>query len=473
MSRPTSTYRRPLARRLLRVAGLLAGGLIALLLLLVAVAWLLPDAPLSPAARALLTEPPAPPEQGNGAVLLEGLRAPAGSDYAAFGRSRLAAQRARFAATDAAPDDRADLPADALPLPDTGALCDPLRQPCIERWLGDADRVSTLVATHGELLARLDAVMAQPRFETQQINHPDAPVTAFGPLAGLLRLRLADATLALENGDDARALARLTLQTRFLQRLLAAPDATLIQSMVAGSLLRSHLLVLGEWQQRWPDSLKDDAEIDALLTEVDVDTDLRGPQRREAAWTAATLHRLRSGEVAGHNATRSPLETVLLPAFYKPDATLNDWAAHVDAQTTALAAPPERRLAALQAAQATFLAGPADPYALSRLLYNPVGRMLLAVSGIDFGDYQLRLYDTRAVVRLVALQRALLLTGDSADDARVTAQLQASPLAASPDGGTRRIGYDPQTRALTWQPLGQTGPALRLEGGLYRVHLPR
>lgn len=472
MSRPLSPSRRPLARRLLRLASLLTGGLITLIVLLVAVAWLLPDAPLSPSARALLTEPPVPPEQDNGAVLLEGLRAPAGSDYAAFGRGRLAAQRTRFATADAGPDAHSDLPADALPLPDTGALCDPLRQPCIERWLGDANRVSALIATHGELLSRLDAVMGQPRFETQQINHPDAPVTAFGPLAGLLRLRLADATLALENGDDARALARLTLQARFLRRLLAAPDATLIQSMAAASLLRGHLQVLGEWQQRWPDSLKDDAAIDALLAEVDVDVDLRGPQRREASWTAATLDRLRPGDVAGRGAERSPLETVLLPAFYKRGATLNDWATHVDAQAAALAAPPERRLAALQAAQTAFLAGPADPYALSRLLYNPVGRMLLAVTGVDFGDYQLRLYDTRAVARMVALQRALLLTGDSADAARVSAQLQASPLAASPDGSTRRIGYDPQTHALTWQPLALTGPAQKLEGGVYRVRLP-
>lgn len=472
MSRSTPASHRSLARRLLRIAGLLTAGLLALIVLLVAVAWLLPDAPLSPAAHALLAEPPPPPDQDNGAVLLEGLRAPAGSDYATFGRNRLAAERARFSAGTARPDHTADLPADALPLPDTGTLCDPLRQPCVERWLGDADRVSGLVKAHEELLARLDAVMALPRFETQQINHPDAPVTAFGPLASLLRLRLADATLALENGDEASALARLTLQSRFLQRLLTAPDATLIQSMVAASLLRSHLLVLGEWQHRWPDSLKDRADIDALLAAVDVDVSLRGPLRREAAWITATLDRMRAGDAAGRAAGRSPLETVLLPAFYKPGTTLNDWTAHVDAQTVALTAPPGQRLGALHAEQARFLAGPADPYALSRLLYNPIGRMLLAVSSVDFSDYQLRLYDTRAVAHMVALQRTLLQTGEGGDEARVTALLQSSPLAASPDGGSRRIGHDAQTHALTWQPLGQTGPAQTPETGSYRVRLP-
>ncbi len=43
-------------------------------MLLVAIAWLLPDATRSAPAQALLDSPPAIDETGNGALLLEGLR---------------------------------------------------------------------------------------------------------------------------------------------------------------------------------------------------------------------------------------------------------------------------------------------------------------------------------------------------------------------------------------------------------------
>ncbi|MFX7328949.1 hypothetical protein ABTI69_19390, partial [Acinetobacter baumannii] len=67
----TSTpHRRSVAQRLLRalVAGIVAA--ITLLVLLVAIAWLLPDATRSAPAQALLDAPPAIDETGNGALLL-------------------------------------------------------------------------------------------------------------------------------------------------------------------------------------------------------------------------------------------------------------------------------------------------------------------------------------------------------------------------------------------------------------------
>lgn len=467
----TSTpHRRSVAQRLLRalVAGIVAA--ITLLVLLVAIAWLLPDATRSAPAQALLDAPPAIDETGNGALLLEGLRAPAGSDSAAFGRARLAHAREHFARADAGPYQPPELPADALPLPDTQALCDPAHGACVERWLAQAAQIVALSDAHRAALDRLDTIVAQPRFQAQMLAHPDAPLTAYGPLAGLLRLRLAEATVAMENDDSARALDILAAQTGFLRRLLAAPDASLIQKMVGTSHLRVHLTVLGEWLHRWPDAVKDAAQLTPLLADAsDAELDLRGAIRQEASWMAATMNALRSGQanaVFADDKSPSLLEQLLLPAFYKRDATLNDWATHTAALDAVLAGPHDARLAALQAQNRAFLQDAADYGDLSRALYNPAGRLLLTLATTDYGDYLLRLYDTQAVGRMVALQAALIRDGVGADDiaGRLVVGTPASP---------QRIGYDAKAHALTWAPLGSQGIVQKLEGSLYVAQLPR
>lgn len=467
----TSTpQRRSVAKRLLRalVAGIVAA--VTLLVLLVAIAWLLPDATRSAPAQALLDAPPAIDETGNGALLLEGLRAPAGSDSAAFGRARLAHTREHFARADAGPYQPPELPADALPLPDTQALCGPAHGACVERWLAQAAEIVALSDAHRAALDRLDTIVAQPRFQAQMLAHPDAPLTTYGPLAGLLRLRLAEATVAMENDDSARALDILAAQAAFLRRQLAAPDASLIQKMVGTSHLRMHLTVLGEWLHRWPDAVKDAPQLAPLLADAsDAELDLRGAIRQEAGWMAATMNTLRSGRAnaafTGGNAS-SLLEQLLLPAFYKRDATLNDWATHAAALDAALSGPHDARLAALQAQNRTFLQGAADYGDLSRALYNPAGRLLLTLAASDYGDYLLRLYDTQAVGRMVALQAALIRDGVGADDiaGRLVVGTPASP---------QRIGYDAKAHALTWAPLGSQGIVQKLDGGLYVAQLPR
>lgn len=468
--KPSTPHRRPVASRLLRalVAGIVAA--VTLLVVLIAIAWLLPDATRSAPAQALLDTPPAIDDSGNGALLLEGLRAPAGSDSAAFGRARLAHAREHFARADAGPYQPPELPADALPLPDTQALCDPAHGACVERWLAQAAQIATLTGTHRAALDRLDAIVAQPRFQAQTLAHPDAPLTTYGPLAGLLRLRLAEATVAMENGDSARALDILAAQTGFLRRLLAAPDASLIQKMVGTSHLRMHLTVLGEWLHRWPDAVKDAPQLAPLLADVsEAELDLRGAIRQEARWVAATLDAVRSGRanaVFAGGSSSSLLEQLLLPAFYKRDATLNDWATHAAALDAALSGPHDARLAALQAQNRTFLQGAADYGDLSRALYNPAGRLLLTLAASDYGDYLLRLYDTQAVGRMVALQAALIGDGTRAEDipARLVTGTPASP---------QRIGYDAKAHALTWAPLGSQGIVQKLDGGLYIAQLPR
>lgn len=468
--KPSTKHRRPVAQRLLRalVAGIVAA--VTLLVLLIAIAWLLPDATRSAPAQALLDAPPAIDETGNGALLLEGLRAPAGSDSAAFGRARLAHVREHFARADAAAYQAPELPADALPLPDTQALCDPAHGACVERWLAQAAQIVALSDAHRAALDRLDTIVAQPRFQAQTLVHPDAPLTAYGPLAGLLRLRLAEATVAMENDDSARALDILSSQAVFLRRLLVAPDASLIQKMVGTSHLRMHLTVLGEWLHRWPDAVKDAPQLAALLADAsDAELDLRGAIRQEAGWMATTMDTLRSGRAnavfAGGNSP-SLLDQLLLPAFYKRDATLNDWATHAAALDVALAGPHDARLAALQAQNRAFLQDAADYGDLSRVLYNPAGRLLLTLATADYGDYLLRLYDTQAIGRMVALQAALIRDGARAEDI-------PGRLVVGTPASAQRIGYDANAHALTWAPLGSQGIVQKLDGGLYMARLPR
>ncbi|MBC7204904.1 MAG: hypothetical protein H5U27_00115, partial [Methyloversatilis sp.] len=162
----TSTpHRRSVAQRLLRALVISVAAVATVVVTLIAIAWLLPDATRSAPAQALLDTPPAIDETGNGALLLEGLRAPAGSDSAAFGRARLAHAREHFARADAGPYQPPELPADALPLPDTQALCDPAHGPCVERWLAQAAPIVALSDAHRAALDRLDALVAQPRFQ--------------------------------------------------------------------------------------------------------------------------------------------------------------------------------------------------------------------------------------------------------------------------------------------------------------------
>lgn len=466
--------RRPLPLRLLRALAILAGLLLAVCVLLFAIAWLLPDEAPSPASLTLLETRPPVPEQGNGALILAGLRAPSGSDYETFGRDRLAHVMAHFSQTGAGSYRAPDLPADALPLPDTEALCNPTRTDCLENWLGQATQVIELANGHREVLARFNVLLRQPVFRMPVALHPEAPVGDFAPLAALMRLQLAEASIALENGDTERALDAMAAQTAFLRRMLTEPQSSLIQKMVATSLLRAHHKVLGEWLHRWPDAVSGQEELAALLVDADdAELDMRGALHFETAWVGTAFMQLRvEGDEAQAAGRGMPpwLERLLLTALYKRQATLNTWAAHAVELDAALGAPHAGRLAGLQAAHRDFLAGPADPSDIGRILFNPAGRMLLTIGSADYSDYLLRLYDTQAVGRMVALEADFI--ADDVSPADIPARLQRDPRASSPAAPEHRITYDAERHALVWTPLGQKGPVEHLEDGVYRVRLP-
>lgn len=428
-------------------------GVLALLAIATITGW--PDQALSPQAQALLTPPTEPADADNGAVLLEGLLAPTGSDPLAFGSARIERLRQHFSnpRTRDMPYFPADLPADALQpaslTPAARQLCDPLDSACIDSWFAQSIDIELWSDRDAELFTRLDRMMALPRFQMPTIPSALAPPPDFSLLDAILRLRLAAATVTLQqqkNADEACAL--LARQVLFLRRLLAETPTSLAQKQLASSQLRVHYLTLGEWAARWPKMLAAQTVVlTPLLQDLSpAELDLRPAMQTDTREVAYGIDALDLAPLA--LSPRLELaSSVTAFALFKRNTTLNALAAYLDTLDAALAAPLDERARQAHAARQAFLAGPARANAPGQWLYNPVGRLLLSVTATSPRPYLDRLIDTQAAVRMVMLQHELAAT-ETDDDAAIAARIKAHPLAMLSDN--RVIRFDAPTHRLVW-----------------------
>lgn len=219
----------PVWRRALRWVGR-----IALLVFVVALAWVASnavDSPPVPRPSALQIPPPQVPDARNAFFALTGLRAPSGQSPAAAGLAQWRGQatpaelKTLLAAPDGSPyhcEDAAD---------------------CTAAWLADAPRLEAQLRPYAELGARCEALMADFAFEERMPTRTDSAGMAIGVvqhtsgLATCSRWFKAQAALAAARADAVAAARWLALADR-LNRGALTGSRTLLGHSLAWSLAR-------------------------------------------------------------------------------------------------------------------------------------------------------------------------------------------------------------------------------------------
>jgi hypothetical protein len=467
---------RPLWRRLLRGTfislAVLAGLPIVAGLLFWLFAVLSPDEVRSPQAQALMDWQVDYREDGNGAAWLEGMLAPPGSDPLALGRERLTHRMAHFSRPHAErgayvipPMPDGALVIDATTLP---ARCRDQAGRCVDAWLAEEAKVRDAAARYALLRERLEVLLGMPRLQPPVFAEPDEPIASFSPLANALRLNLALATvdLAADPASAEAARTQWTKQVRFLRRVLAEPDASLIIKGLAASLLEEHWLLLTEWRARWPDPfpLSDDGTVDALS---EAEMDLSGAIRSEIALLDKLLRNRAPSEFMGPFDRFVPtvLWAMTAPTF-KQEATGNHIASTLHALTGTQALPLAQRAQALRERAAE-----AERYSDDNLLTNLAGRIVLSDSMLysDYGQYQYAINDLAAALALVHLQQRLMTASPDADLAALVA---ADPAFAAIDASARPR-WNANERTIEWMRLKvPTGEGASEAGKTMRVPVP-
>jgi hypothetical protein len=410
----------PVIGRLLKWVTLAAGSLFLLTLGLCTVAYLINahDEPLTPQAQALLQPPPNTlrPED-NIYLALEGLAAPPGQSVIAAGQARIG----RFNdSIEAASRDPSGTTLHALHLRDPRGL--EFRgdisfvQPLNASVWGAAARhqreIEKLLADNRELYQRyLELLPLRGYYETARPS-PYAP-TDFAAPGQLHRLFLAAVSLHVRSrfaGERTRALADLELDVQ-LWRTVFNGEGGLISKMVAATALQGDYLLLAD--------MIGDPEVALPLGEQDADVlvpvfdprswDLGSAFAAEFRVNCSILRQTAAQMSAGAGGTNGPahrgvrewltrLDTRIERHFFKLNATENLFARQT-ARRMLIARDPGRWRSAprelhdsLWEPRTTWAAG---------LSYNPVGRILAAISDVTYDNYPLRVWDAAALQRLV------------------------------------------------------------------------
>ncbi|SFN52820.1 hypothetical protein [Dokdonella immobilis] len=281
------------------------------------------------------------------------------------------------------------LPSLAEPKPDSAALCQMQEPGCLARVRMDPQATRNVLTAHARLVAR-----------AAQLEDFDFLRSEFQPLAGMpiayrasaQRLRLTALALAHVDGQREQALAG-TCRNLAAWRRFGRDNPSLIYSMIAINQRDAALHLLAEMLARQEPGDAIPAECHAALAPVAADeVSLCAPMIGEFDFMEASLKQMQQPETgAGADRETSTSDDRALLA----DAQYRYWRAE---NATAWCAS-----AAQQAALEDHLLEQTEP-AVGPLecASNPVACILIRIAAPVYPDYQARLLDAAAHLRLAA-----------------------------------------------------------------------
>jgi hypothetical protein len=457
--------------RILRWLGIAVGVLLAVILLLFAAAWLinLHDESLTPQAQALLQIPPNPykPED-NIYLALMGFDAPSGQSVITDGQSRVDYYDQHLDAV--LRDPSADAIA-SLTVKDPRRLqfkgnCDflhPLDSSVWSEVPQHRDEIQKLMADNLELYQRyLGLLSLRGYFETARPSY----VTPFPMWASETRkLFLADLVLRMRSevpaSQSRTALTDLESDVQTWRTVLRGQGA-LISKMIAINNLQGDYLVVADMiaDPRLALSLSEQ-DADSLvpppdLKDWDIGTALAGEFRMSSSVLRqtnelASMNWVSEGQArSGVRGWLNRLSDRIGRHFYKLNATENVFAVRTARQIQAAADPVQ-----LFGTQNESVTPPPGNGGLwnQRLIYNPVGKILAAVSDGAYDNYALRAWDGAALQRLVRL--GYEIHRQRIQSAGIPAFLQQHPEVATHPADHRPFVWDPQRAEIRVQTVAK------------------
>ncbi|MGA7823589.1 MAG: hypothetical protein WCA14_05300 [Steroidobacteraceae bacterium] len=457
---------RHIVGRILKWAGIGVGSLILLAVILFAIAYAINmrDEPLAPGTLALLQPPPNPyrPEE-NLYIALAGFEAPAGESVVAYGQARI---------------DRYNAHLDTL-LRDPMAVPTERPDPRSLQFNGKFEFPSSANSYWNEIpphRQEVEKLLAEDRelYERYLALHrlrgyfQTARPSVFVPMAYLptntRQLFLASVVLRMRS-DDPRArqqgLADLEDDLR-LWRVMLAADDSLLSKMLAIAYLHADEQLLADAIADPHSSIPvgpDDAQGVAPLFPPD-DWSVGNVYRREMPVHLSFLEQARAMGRSGWDPPDAGwlqrFSNRISYNFLKINATENLYAQQLDRLTRA-AAPGT-------VGSAGAAAG--NPFATIRMVYNPIGKFLAALTEDGFAGYPARAWDGAAFQRLLRLSYEI--RRQRIDAAGIASFMKQHPEWSTHPSDGRSFLWDSAAGTIRVQTLGKES-----NGRVFFVHVWR
>jgi hypothetical protein len=415
------------------------------------------DESLSPTAEALLVEPPHTlRSEDNLYVALVGLQAPAGTiQWISYGQQRI---------------DRYNGLVDRIRLADPKAIGESRNEKGklgvkgdVQQWRSGAGSswaiakarpafLDKALADNAELLARYE-MMTRLRAYDETASPSNGMPDALPP-GGLHNLYLIGLAFELQNGAPAerRKAFQALVADLAMWRAILIGKGGLLSRMVAAAMLNADDVLLGNMiaDPALPRDLLDD-ELAGVLEPFDIDdwrigsalaADYRLADASLSPARPSSWFERQGNKISAHFFKLHATENMLADLTTKQIALANADPADFKAQLARVRDAEKRAREAIG----------------HNVLYNPVGRVLVAIAANDqAGDYAARMLDDASMQRLVRCELAIRAEHIAADD--VPEFLEAHPMWCTHVIPGLPFHWDAKTHELAVNPLGSHAPS--------------
>jgi hypothetical protein len=427
----------------------IAIGLVALILLIALVAFALNsfDAPLSTEAKALLAAPMNPyrPQQ-NLYVAFAGFDASSQQSVIDTGTARIEAYDRALDSILRDPSAAVSSnPADSAKLIFKGDLSSwkPLSSSIWTSVRSHRTDIADLLAANQQLYQRYLALHQLPGyFAAARPSYFMPPVYLPQPVHVLFLANVADRIQTGTLQQQQAALAELSQDLRMWKRVLRG-NGDLSSKMIAAASLQADLLLLADMI----------ADPNADMTPLEGAQGAAIFQFDPADWKIGEVFGTEFRMRAAHFMTLRPFE-ILAPAqrpwtaftthFFKVNAALNLSAAQM-LQLAALANSEPAEFSRTRATYHDWLEHN-EKLVSPTIVYDPVGKILVATAAATWDDFPLRVYDVAALQRLVYLALQLRIQG--IDRSEVASFLTQHPQWSTHPVDGQRFGWNPVSGEL-------------------------
>ena len=382
----------------------------------------------------------------NGFVLLQGMTAKEGVDPVVLGRRKLAAELQRFE------EHRHKMSYDPIePVLDSDEVRFQRGQAetcaytesanCVAFYLSrEVKDEQAILHARKSLLANFDRLKASATYLEIMPPHIGASIPQFSPLMHAAELQRMRAIRLIADGNPTLGLTELLQVADFSQRWLAN-SSSLVSHMIALASLQRDLRILDELLVRFPELLKEQAQIQTWLSRFSLQKmSMDKAFKTERQVSLQVMH-----AALGASTNRAPdpalswAQRLLTKLISRPNAALNltyDWNLLLEtlAQQTGTAYI-EMKVAMPNKRKALLGLGFANVY-----LRDPVAKILLGVSSPGFETYIERHADVFAQANLLAVKLDLLTQKIAEENIPQFIQSQAAQYAAK--YGVQAVKWD-------------------------------
>jgi len=334
-------------------------------------------------------------------------------------------------------------------------ICGREEDGCRQQRRQKTDHLAAALNTHKAMLARYERLQTYPHYRDALTSTIAAPSAPFKVLSSAHQLLLAKVVLSARGGDLDQALATLEQDTRFLRMVLRDADS-LIAKAIAARLLTNNASLLSELVSQ--NKVKVAASLETaqaiVLPLSEKERDLGPALRREfrvarhmfTGFAKDPDFRRSAMNVSNEGALASRGRDILYRLFYRPNATVNSAYRHF-AGLAAVMELPAREFIKHLPAHGTAAAPGASLIRWS-LIYNPLGKFMLASDPPDYRRSTAQLNNLDGLLRLVALQLKAkqegIVAGQMADFLHNAGDAFANPYTGAPmqyDAGEHHLYF--------------------------------